>query len=79
MNNEQVHWQDLEESDQLINSIYGDIPQRGIRVKHISIDHGDHISMAREWYRGGEMIRRDAWVTMKQAVAGAIPASMGGK
>lgn len=46
----------------------GDIDESLLEVRMVERDEGNVIALAREWYKDGEMVRRDAWVTLKSGL-----------
>lgn len=47
-----------------VQTAKGLIPEDQLEVKDIRADGENDISLAREWYHQGELVRRDAWVTV---------------
>lgn len=50
--------------DRLIQTTRGLLPESSLTTREVRSDGDNDIGVAREWYLGGEMVRRDAWVTL---------------
>ena len=51
-------------SDRMVQTTKGLLPESSLRMAYIN-DYGPNsIGVAREWYLGDELVRRDAWVTL---------------
>ncbi len=48
----------------MIDTTKGPIPEDQLEVKEIRTSGENDESIAREWYLAGELVRRDAWVTL---------------
>lgn len=56
--------QDTGETPGLVYTTKGLVPFDRLEIKEIRDAGDNHISVGREWYLDGEMVRRDAWVTI---------------
>ena len=50
----------------LITTTKGEVDESLLTVRTHEQDEGNTISVAREWYLGDGMVRRDCWVTIKR-------------
>lgn len=48
----------------LVDTAKGRIPFDQLEVREVKSSGDNDESVAREWYFNGEMVRRDAWVTL---------------
>ena len=52
------------EVDRIIDTIDGPIPESELLVKEVRTNGPNDIGLAREWYLGDKLVRREAWVTI---------------
>ena len=57
--------------DQLVQTTKGLLPASALEIREVKDEGDNHMSVAREWYHGGELVRRDAWVTILRGLDAA--------
>lgn len=48
----------------LVHTAKGDLPYDELEQREVRGEGANDVSIAREWYHGGELVRRDVWVTL---------------
>lgn len=56
--------QETGETPDLVYTTKGLVHFDRLEIKEIRDTGSNHIGVAREWYLDGELVRRDAWVTI---------------
>lgn len=59
------------EKPAFVHTTKGLVPFERLEVKEVRDQGDNHLSIAREWYLDGELVRRDAWVTILRGHAAA--------
>lgn len=63
----------------LVHTIKGDLPYDELEQREVRAEGDNDLSIAREWYYRGELVRRDGWVTLlRGAEMGMAQGGIGG-
>lgn len=62
----------MSDDAKMVETAKGLLPFDELEIREVRGDGANEVSIAREWYWRGELVRRDAWVTLLRGVPSAL-------